>query len=246
MYTTHSNRGGVLLVRGDGGVDPLGYDAAPEPAVANRCVHARALIFLSASVGTVCNLQRVLLLFLVFRCKFFVGFSCGELHEYIAAAAGGEGGLCSRAFIGKGIPRTTSCGSILWWLARQSGGTVFADAARCLSVPGIRFFVAFFFHKAPQIGELVISLAGTGTDWPAWCVVLLYVCTDFVESRRPVALVKILQIVCVSAACVLALPLCRTRSSRTRSLRTLLLPVRSKAAVGGNANTSRSQSISTP
>ena len=38
MYTTHSNRGGVLLVRGDGGVDPLGYDAAPEPAVLNRCV----------------------------------------------------------------------------------------------------------------------------------------------------------------------------------------------------------------
>lgn len=38
MYTTHSNRGGVLVVRGDGGVDALGYDAAPEPILRNRSV----------------------------------------------------------------------------------------------------------------------------------------------------------------------------------------------------------------
>ncbi|CAM9640399.1 unnamed protein product, partial [Laminaria digitata] len=36
MYTTHSNRGGVLVVKGDGGVDALGYDAAPEPLLVNR------------------------------------------------------------------------------------------------------------------------------------------------------------------------------------------------------------------
>ena len=36
MYTTHSNRGGVLVVKGDGCVDALGYDAAPEPLLVNR------------------------------------------------------------------------------------------------------------------------------------------------------------------------------------------------------------------
>lgn len=38
MYTSHSNRGGVLVVREGGRVEPLGYDAAPEPDVTNRSV----------------------------------------------------------------------------------------------------------------------------------------------------------------------------------------------------------------
>ena len=33
MYTTHSNRGGMLVVKGDGCVDALGYDAAPRAVV---------------------------------------------------------------------------------------------------------------------------------------------------------------------------------------------------------------------
>lgn len=37
MYTSYHNRGGVLLVRDDGRVDALSYDAAPEPQVTNRC-----------------------------------------------------------------------------------------------------------------------------------------------------------------------------------------------------------------
>eukprot|EP00752_Nemacystus_decipiens_P005807 g5253.t1 len=53
MYTTHSNRGGVLLVRGDGGVDPLGYDAAPQPAVVNSAQAAvrRSCPYMPASLG---------------------------------------------------------------------------------------------------------------------------------------------------------------------------------------------------
>lgn len=47
MYTTHSNRGGVLVVREDGGVDPCGYDAAPEPALVNRCVYSHELRLLA-------------------------------------------------------------------------------------------------------------------------------------------------------------------------------------------------------
>lgn len=42
MYSAHRNRGGVLVVRGggDGTIDALGYDAAPEPALVNRSVIA--------------------------------------------------------------------------------------------------------------------------------------------------------------------------------------------------------------
>ncbi|CAN0364430.1 unnamed protein product, partial [Hapterophycus canaliculatus] len=52
MYTTHSNKGGVLVVREDGGVDPLGYDAAPEPALVNsvRAAVQRACPFMPTSL----------------------------------------------------------------------------------------------------------------------------------------------------------------------------------------------------
>ncbi|CBJ30140.1 calcineurin A [Ectocarpus siliculosus] len=52
-YTTHSNRGGVLVVKGDGGVDPQGYDATPEPVVVNsvRAAVQRACPFMPTSLG---------------------------------------------------------------------------------------------------------------------------------------------------------------------------------------------------
>ncbi|CAN0280372.1 unnamed protein product, partial [Ectocarpus fasciculatus] len=52
-YTTHSNRGGVLVVKGDGGVDPQGYDATPEPALINsvRAAVQRACPFMPTSLG---------------------------------------------------------------------------------------------------------------------------------------------------------------------------------------------------